>query len=94
MNRYKDNFVSAERRVITLKQLTVERLLLTCLVLANRTQVACTEIGDECLCYWRADQNGTFDEALTYCLSDGGTLFYPNNPDKVDAVAEFNQAER
>jgi len=41
--------------------------------------VFCKKYGNECVCSWPHGEPKSFDNAMATCLSEGGTLFYPNN---------------
>jgi len=46
----------------------------------------CTNHDGECVCYWIHNEEKTFHQAMAYCLSEGGSLFYPNTEAKMTTL--------
>ena len=57
--------------------------------IANEPNTTCVSENDECVCYWLISESKTFHEAMEYCLSDGGTMFYPNNDNRLQLVTSL-----
>jgi len=49
----------------------------------------CETIDEECVCYWHGEETLSYNEAMEYCMSDGGTLAYPSSEDKLIALLDL-----
>ena len=52
-------------------------------ITATQRNVSCRTFEEECVCYWQHDNEASFNDAMATCMSEGGTLFYPNNEEKL-----------
>ncbi|KAK2139705.1 hypothetical protein LSH36_1640g00021, partial [Paralvinella palmiformis] len=55
---------------------------------ASKT-TTCKRYDDECVCYWTEDKYVSFTEAMESCMSDGGTLGYPNSEEKLSFLSNL-----